>query len=318
MINGATLFAAIRSQSSFGEDIIMAAKTTFRGSFTALVTPFKNGAVDEAAFRSLVDWQIAEGTHGLVPVGTTGESPTLSHDEHKQVVEWCVEEARGRVPVIAGAGSNSTAEAIELAQHAEGAGADAVLVVTPYYNKPTQEGMYQHFKAINDAIGVPIIIYNIPGRSVIDMSTDTMARLFELKNIAGVKDATANVVRISQQRAAMGEDFNQLSGEDATALGFMAHGGHGCISVTSNVAPRLCSDFQTACLRGDFAEALKLHDKLMPLHINLFVESNPGPIKYALSLLGKMDETLRLPLVPISEPTQELVRKAMVHAGLIN
>ncbi|HWW46515.1 MAG TPA: 4-hydroxy-tetrahydrodipicolinate synthase [Xanthobacteraceae bacterium] len=296
----------------------MAAKTTFRGSFTALVTPFKNGAVDEAAFRSLVDWQIAEGTHGLVPVGTTGESPTLSHDEHKQVVEWCVEEARGRVPVIAGAGSNSTAEAIELAQHAEGAGADAVLVVTPYYNKPTQEGMYQHFKAINDAIGVPIIIYNIPGRSVIDMSTDTMARLFELKNIAGVKDATANVVRISQQRAAMGEDFNQLSGEDATALGFMAHGGHGCISVTSNVAPRLCSDFQTACLRGDFAEALKLHDKLMPLHINLFVESNPGPIKYALSLLGKMDETLRLPLVPISEPTQELVRKAMVHAGLIN
>ena len=318
MINGATLFAAIRSQSSFGEDIIMAAKTTFRGSFTALVTPFKNGAVDEAAFRSLVDWQIAEGTHGLVPVGTTGESPTLSHDEHKQVVEWCVEEARGRVPVIAGAGSNSTAEAIELAQHAEGAGADAVLVVTPYYNKPTQEGMYQHFKAINDAIGVPIIIYNIPGRSVIDMSTDTMARLFDLKNIAGVKDATANVVRISQQRAAMGEDFNQLSGEDATALGFMAHGGHGCISVTSNVAPRLCSDFQTACLRGDFAEALKLHDKLMPLHINLFVESNPGPIKYALSLLGKMDETLRLPLVPISEPTQELVRKAMVHAGLIN
>jgi len=318
LINGATLFAAIRSQSSFGEDIIMAAKTTFRGSFTALVTPFKNGAVDEAAFRSLVDWQIAEGTHGLVPVGTTGESPTLSHDEHKQVVEWCVEEARGRVPVIAGAGSNSTAEAIELAQHAEGAGADAVLVVTPYYNKPTQEGMYQHFKAINDAIGVPIIIYNIPGRSVIDMSTDTMARLFELKNIAGVKDATANVVRISQQRAAMGEDFNQLSGEDATALGFMAHGGHGCISVTSNVAPRLCSDFQTACLRGDFAEALKLHDKLMPLHINLFVESNPGPIKYALSLLGKMDETLRLPLVPISEPTQELVRKAMVHAGLIN
>ena len=210
----------------------MTAKTSFRGSFTALVTPFKNGALDEAAFRDLVDWQIAEGTKGLVPVGTTGESPTLSHDEHKQVVEWCIDQAKGRVPVIAGAGSNSTSEAIELAQHAEKAGADAVLVVTPYYNKPTQEGLYQHFKAINDAIGIPIIIYNIPPRSVIDMSVETMARLFELQNIAGVKDATANVVRVSQQRAAMGEDFNQLSGEDATALGFMAHGGHGCISVT--------------------------------------------------------------------------------------
>ena len=210
----------------------MSAKTSFRGSFTALVTPFKNGSVDEKAFRSLVDWQITEGTNGLVPVGTTGESPTLSHAEHNEVVEWCVEQAKGRVPVVAGAGSNSTKEAIELAEHAEEAGADAVLVVTPYYNKPTQEGLYQHFKAINDAIGIPIIIYNIPPRSVIDMSVDTMKRLYELKNIAGVKDATANVVRVSQQRAAMGEDFNQLSGEDATALGFMAHGGHGCISVT--------------------------------------------------------------------------------------
>ncbi len=216
----------------------MAAKTNFRGSFTALVTPFKNGSLDEAAFRSLVSWQISEGTHGLVPVGTTGESPTLNHDEHKRVVEWCIDEAKGRVPVVAGAGSNSTKEAVELAQHAEKAGANAVLVVTPYYNKPTQEGLYQHYKAINDAIGIPIIIYNIPPRSVIDMSVDTMKRLFELKNIAGVKDATASMVRVSQQRAAMGEEFNQLSGEDATILGYMAHGGHGCISVTSNVAPQ--------------------------------------------------------------------------------
>src|SRR5437762_2565471 len=197
----------------------------FKGSFTALITPFKGGQVDDKAFRGLVEWQIAEGTRGLVPVGTTGESPTLSHDEHARVVEWCIDQARGRVPVVAGAGSNSTAEAIEMARHAEQAGADAVLVVTPYYNKPTQEGLYQHFKAINDAIGIPIIIYNIPARSVVDMAVDTMARLFELKNIAGVKDATANVVRVSQQRAAMGPDFNQMSGEDATALGFMAHGG---------------------------------------------------------------------------------------------
>src|SRR5579883_1394514 len=296
----------------------MAAKTRFRGSFTALVTPFKNGSVDEKAFRDFVEWQIAEGTHGLVPVGTTGESPTLSHDEHKQVVEWCVEQARGRVPVIAGAGSNSTAEAIDLARHAEKAGADAVLVVTPYYNKPTQEGLYQHYKAINDAIGIPIIIYNIPGRSVIDMSIDTMKRLYELKNISGVKDATANVVRVSQQRAMIGGDFNQLSGEDATALGFMAHGGHGCISVTSNVAPRLCAEFQGACLRGDFATALKLQDKLMPLHQNLFVETSPAPVKYALSLLGKASDTLRLPMVSIGEKSKAVVRDAMVHAGLIN
>src|SRR5438105_7541464 len=278
----------------------MAAKTNLRGSFTALVTPFKNGSVDEQMCRDLVEWQIAEGTNGLVPVGTTGESPTLSHDEHKQVVEWCVDQAKGRVPVVAGAGSNSTKEAIELARHAEKAGADAVLVVTPYYNKPTQEGMYQHYKAINDAIGIPIIIYNIPGRSVIDMSVDTMTRLFELKNIAGVKDATASMVRVSQQRAAMGEDFNQLSGEDITALGYMAHGGHGCISVTSNVAPRLCSEFHIAWQKGDHATALKLHDKLMPLHTNLFIESNPAPIKDALSLLGKMEEKWRLPMVQVS------------------
>ncbi len=296
----------------------MTAKTRFRGSFTALVTPFKNGSVDEKAFRDLVEWQIAEGTNGLVPVGTTGESPTLSHDEHKEVVSWCVEQARGRVPVIAGAGSNSTKEAIDLSQHAESVGADAVLVVTPYYNKPTQEGLYQHFKAINDAIGIPIIIYNIPARSVIDMSVETMKRLYELKNIAGVKDATANVVRVSQQRAAMGEEFNQLSGEDASALGFMAHGGHGCISVTSNVAPRLCAEFQGACLKGDFGTALKLQDKLMPLHTALFIETNPAPVKYALSLLGKCAETVRLPMVPVGEKTRAAVREAMVHAGLIN
>jgi len=296
----------------------MTAKTSFRGSFTALVTPFKNGAVDEASFRALVEWQIAEGTDGLVPVGTTGESPTLSHDEHKRVVEWCVAQAGKKVPVIAGAGSNSTKEAVELAQHAEKAGADAVLIVTPYYNKPTQEGLYQHFKAINDAIGIPIIIYNIPARSVIDMSVDTMARLFELKNIAGVKDATANVVRVSQQRAAMGPGFNQLSGEDATALGFMAHGGHGCISVTSNVAPRLCGEFQDACLKGDYAGALSIQDKLMPLHTALFIETNPAPAKYALSLLGKCSDAVRLPMVPLAEKTRTAVRDAMVHAGLLN
>jgi 4-hydroxy-tetrahydrodipicolinate synthase len=220
--------------------------------------------------------------------------------------------------VVAGAGSNSTAEAVELSKHAERAGADAVLIVTPYYNKPTQEGLYQHYKAINDAIGIPIIIYNIPGRSVIDMSVETMQRLFELKNIAGVKDATANVMRASQQRAALGPDFNQLSGEDGTALGFMAHGGHGCISVTSNVAPRLCAEFQRACLRGDYATALKLQDKLMPLHTALFIETNPAPAKYALSLLGKCTEAVRLPMVPLADKSKMAVREAMVHAGLVN
>jgi len=296
----------------------MTAKTSFRGSFTALLTPFANGSLDEKAFSNLVEWQIAEGTNGLVPVGTTGESPTLSHDEHKRVVELCVEAANRRVPVVAGAGSNSTKEAIDLSRHAEEAGADAVLIVTPYYNKPTQEGLYQHFKAINDAIGIPIIIYNIPARSVIDMSVDTMKRLFELANIAGVKDATANVIRVSQQRQAMGADFNQLSGEDASALGFMAHGGHGCISVTSNVAPRLCAEFQGACLRGDFAGALALQDKLMPLHTALFLETNPAPAKYALSILGKCGATVRLPMVPVTEATKAAVHSAMVHAGLIN
>jgi 4-hydroxy-tetrahydrodipicolinate synthase len=292
--------------------------THFKGSITALVTPFKDGAVDEAAFRAFINWQIEEGTNGLVPVGTTGESPTLSHKEHDRVVEICVHEARGRVPVIAGAGSNSTAEAVAFSQNAEKVGADAVLVVTPYYNKPTQEGLYQHYKAINDAIGIPIFIYNIPGRSVIDMSVDTMARLYELKNIAGVKDATANLARVSLQRQAMGPDFIQLSGEDATALGFMAHGGHGCISVTSNVAPRLCAEMQNACLKGDYASALKVQDRLMPLHTNLFIETSPAPVKYAASVLGFMEDTVRLPMIPVSDDTRHKVRSAMVHAGLIN
>jgi 4-hydroxy-tetrahydrodipicolinate synthase len=290
----------------------------FKGSFTALVTPFSDGAVDEKAFREHVNWQIEEGTHGLVPVGTTGESPTLTHAEHKRVVEICIEEARGRVPVIAGAGSNNTAEAIDLSRHAEKAGADAVLIVTPYYNKPTQEGLYQHYKAINNAIGIPIFIYNIPGRSVIDMSVETMKRLADLDNIAGVKDATANLARVSLQRQLIGPDFIQLSGEDATALGFNAHGGVGCISVTSNIAPRLCSEFQEACLAGDYGKALSIQDRLMPLHTAIFVETNPSPTKYALSVLGRMSEEPRLPLVATTEPTRDLVRKAMVHAGLIN
>ena len=290
----------------------------FKGSITALVTPMRNGAFDEAGFRAFVDWQIAEGTHGLVPVGTTGESPTLSHEEHRRVVEVCIDEARGRVPVIAGAGSNNTAEAIDLARHAEKAGADAVLVVTPYYNKPNQEGLYRHYKAINDAIGIPIIIYNIPPRSVIDMSVETMARLFELKNIAGVKDATGKIDRISLQRHAMGEGFNQLSGDDSTALGVMAHGGHGCVSVTSNVAPKLLSEFQEACLAGDYARALAYQDRLMPLHRALFLEPNPTGVKYALSVLGKMADDVRLPLVKVSAGTQGEIRQAMVHAGLIN
>ncbi len=290
----------------------------FTGSITALVTPMRDGALDEEAFRNHVEWQIAEGTHGLVPVGTTGETPTLSHDEHKRVVEICIETAKGRVPVIAGAGSNNTREAIDLARFAEKAGADGVLVVTPYYNKPNQEGLYQHFKAINDAIGIPIIIYNIPPRSVIDMSVETMARLYELKNITGVKDATGKIERVSMQRHAMGPEFNQLSGEDATALAFNAHGGQGCISVTANVAPKLLSEFQEACLAGDYARALTYQDRLMPLHQALFVEPNPTGVKYALSVLGRISDDVRLPLVKVSEPTKAVIRSAMVRAGLIN
>jgi len=290
----------------------------FQGSIVALITPFRDGAVDEKAFQELVEWQIAEGTQGLVPVGTTGESPTLSHAEHKRVVDLCIEASAGRVPVIAGAGSNNTAEAIELARHAEEAGANALLVVTPYYNKPNQEGLYQHFKAVDDAVGLPIFIYNIPGRSVIDMAPETMARLFkECRNIAGVKDATASMTMVSLQREACGEDFVQLSGEDATALGFNAHGGTGCISVTANVAPKLCSAFQTACLSGDYARALRLQDTLMPLHQALFLEPNPTGSKYALSILGRCANELRLPLVPVSVETANAIEKAMAHADLL-
>ncbi|MEC9368603.1 MAG: 4-hydroxy-tetrahydrodipicolinate synthase [Pseudomonadota bacterium] len=290
----------------------------FKGSFTALITPFRNGGIDEEAFERFVDWQIEQGTHGLVPVGTTGESPTLSHDEHKRVVELCVNTAKGRVPVIAGAGSNSTAEAVDFTRHASECGASAVLVVTPYYNKPTQEGLYQHYKAINDCADIPIIIYNIPGRSVVDMQVGTMARLFELKNIQGVKDATADMARISRQRMAMGTEFNQLSGEDATALGFMAHGGDGCISVTSNIAPAHCAEFQNACLAGAFGRALEIQDRLMPLHDAMFVESNPGPVKYAAERLGLCGAKTRLPLVPISEASRKIVDEALVKAGLLN
>jgi len=291
----------------------------FTGSITALVTPFSNGAVDEKAFQEFCDWQIKEGTKGLVPVGTTGESPTLSHDEHKRVVELCIEATDKRVPVIAGAGSNNTREAIELAEHAEKAGADAVLVVTPYYNKPTQDGLYAHYKAINDAIGIPIFIYNIPGRSVVDMSVETMARLYkDCANIVGVKDATANLTRPSLQRIACGKDFIQLSGEDPTALGFNAHGGVGCISVTSNVAPRLCAEFQQACLDGDYATALDYQDRLMPLHKALFIETSPAPVKYALSLLDRIKPIVRLPVVEVSESTKAAVRDAMAHAGILN
>lgn len=290
----------------------------FKGSITALITPFKNGAIDEAALTRFVDWQIKEGTHALVPVGTTGESPTLDFDEHKRVIALTVEAAKKRVPVMAGTGSNSTEEAIELSQYAEKAGAEGVLVVTPYYNKPTQEGLYQHFKAINDAINIPIVIYNIPARSIVDMSVATMARCYALKNIVGVKDATANLARPSQQRAAMGPEFCQLSGEDATALGFMAHGGVGCISVASNVAPRLCAEFQNACLAGDFKKALALQDRLMPLHDVLFVETNPGPVKYAVSRLGLCSPEMRLPMVPISDDSKSAVDRVLEQLGLID
>ena len=295
----------------------MAAKTKFRGSFTALVTPFKNGGLDEAAFRALVNWQISEGTNGLVPVGTTGESPTLSHDEHKKVVEWCIGEAKGRVPVVAGAGSNSTKEAVELARHAEQAGADAVLVVTPYYNKPTQEGLYQHFKAINDAVDLPIIIYNIPPRCVIDMSVATMARLAKLPNIVGVKDATNDLGRPLRTRNAIGPDFCQLSGEDGTAVAFLAQGGQGCISVTANVAPRLCADLHEGWQRGDLKAVQRLNERLAPLHDALFAETSPGPVKYAASLLGRCAAATRLPLCEVAAETKERVRREMKALGLV-
>jgi 4-hydroxy-tetrahydrodipicolinate synthase len=292
----------------------------FRGSFTALVTPFRqDGSLDEKAFADLVEWQIGEGTQGLVPVGTTGESPTLSHAEHRRVVEICVETAKGRVPVIAGAGSNNTSEAIELVQYAEKVGADAVLVVTPYYNKPNQRGLYVHFAAIAKATKLPIFIYNIPPRSVIDMTPETMGRLaHDFKNIVGVKDATAKVDRVSDQRITCGADFIQLSGEDASALGFNAHGGSGAISVTANVAPRLCAEFQEASLAGDRDRAIELQDRLMPLHKAIFIEPGLCGAKYALSRLGRVKNTVRSPLVTIEAATAGQIDAAMQHAGLIN
>jgi len=291
----------------------------FQGSMVALITPMtKDGAVDGKAFQDLVEWQIAEGTEALVPVGTTGESPTLSHDEHKRVVEMCVEAARRRVPVIAGAGSNSTAEAIDFARHAKKAGADATLVVTPYYNKPTQEGMVLHFTAIADAVDLPLFIYNIPPRSVIDMTPETMGRLAKHRNIIGVKDATANLARPLHQKRSCGDDFIQLSGEDHTALAFNAAGGVGCISVTANVAPRLCAEMQKAWREGRVREAQAIQDRLTPLHDALFAETSPGPVKYAASLLGRGTDHCRLPLAPTQEATRQRVREAMTSAGLLN
>jgi 4-hydroxy-tetrahydrodipicolinate synthase len=290
----------------------------FKGSFVALITPFKNGHVDEKRFQELVDWQIKEGTHGLVPCGTTGESPTLSHEEHHRVVELCIEATGKRVPVVAGTGSNSTEEAISLTKHAKKAGADAALVVTPYYNKPTQEGLYQHYKAISDAVDLPVIVYNIPPRCIVDISVETMARIAKLPNVIGVKEATGDVTRFTKHRRLIGKDFVQLSGDDALALAQMAAGGDGCISVTANVAPRQVSEFQSACLSGNFTKARELHERLAPLHEALFVETSPSPVKYAASLLGKCDAKVRLPLVEPQEATRQRVREAMVTAGLLN
>jgi 4-hydroxy-tetrahydrodipicolinate synthase len=288
----------------------------FKGSYTALITPFRDQKLDEAAFERFVEWQISQGTNGLVPVGTTGECPTVSHAEHKRLVEICIAVTKKRVPVIAGAGSNSTAEALDFTRHAKQAGADAVLVVMPYYNKPTQEGMFRHIEALNE-VGIPIMLYNVPARTIADMLPETMARCAKLKNVVGVKDATSNLARASQQRHLCGPKFAMLSGEDATALGFNAHGGQGAISVTSNVAPALCAQFQAACQSGDFATALKLQDKLMPLHDAMFVETSPGPVKYAVSKLGLCLPDTRLPMVPVSEATKRAVDAAMVSAGLL-
>lgn len=289
----------------------------FKGSFVALVTPFKDGALDEAAFRSFVDWQITEGTDGLVPCGTTGESPTLSHDEHKRVTELCIEVTDGRVPVIAGAGSNSTAEAVDLAKHAKGAGADAVLVVTPYYNKPTQAGLIAHYSAIHDAVDIPIVIYNIPGRSVVDMTVDTMAELARLENIVGVKDATSDLNRPMLTRNACGADFCQLSGEDGTAIPFLAGGGVGCISVTANILPKMCADMQRKWADGDVAGAMDLQYALMDVHGAMFCETSPGPVKYALELMGKCSAEVRLPLTDISDATKARVRAALEGVGAL-
>ena len=290
----------------------------FQGSMPALVTPFSDGKLDLDALKSLVEWQIESGSSALVPVGTTGESPTLTHEEHETVIEEVVKAAAGRVPVIAGAGSNNTAEGIRFIQHAAKVGADAALVVTPYYNKPTQEGMYQHFKAMHDAADIPIIIYNIPGRSVVDMTPDTMGRLARLPRIIGVKDATGDISRVAKQRISCGKDFVQISGEDATAISFNAQGGVGCISVTANVAPGLCAEMQAATLRGDYATALEITDRLMPLHIAIFLEPGLAGAKYGLSLLGRCREEVRLPLVEVSDGTKLAIKDAMIHAGLLN
>ena len=293
----------------------------FKGSIVALITPFKDSNLDEESFVSIIHYHLKNGTNGLVPGGTTGESPTISHEEHRKIIEICVKESNGKIPVIAGTGSNSTDEAVALTKFSEKAGADAALVVTPYYNKPTQEGLYQHYKAINDNCGIPIIIYNIPPRSVVDMSVDTMARLFELKNIIGVKDATANLDRVTQQKNKMGDKFVQLSGEDGTALEFNLGGGNGCISVTANIAPKLCSEFQEASLAKNnnnlISKAKQINEKLLPLHNSLFIESNPSGVKYGASLLGLCSEEVRLPLVKTTAPTKKIVKSAMSRAGLL-
>lgn len=290
----------------------------FKGSFVALITPFKNGEVDKAKFKSFVEWQIAEGTHGLVPCGTTGESPTLSHDEHDEVIEMCLEVANGRVPVVAGTGSNSTAEAIRLTEHAKKVGADAALIVTPYYNKPTQEGLYRHYAAIADKVDIPIIIYNIPGRSIVDMSVETMARLAEIPNIVGVKDASADAMRPMKTAMQIGPEFSQLSGEDGTIVPFLAGGGDGCISVTANVAPRACSELHEAWQARDLDTVMNIQTRLMPLHVAMFCEASPGPVKYGASLLGKCEAETRLPLCEIAESSKAQVRDAMQSAGLLN
>ena len=290
----------------------------FRGSITALVTPLRNDQIDEQALQDLVDWQISAGTNGLVPCGTTGEAPTLTHAEHRHVVELTIHAAAGRVPVIAGTGSNSTEEAIQLSRFAEAAGANALLIVAPYYNRPSQEGIYQHYQQIDRAVGIPIIMYNIPPRSVVDISVETMKRIFEdCPNVIGVKDATMNLARPSLERMACGKQFNLLSGEDATALGYMAHGGHGCVSVTANVAPRLCAEFQAACRAGDFGQALAYQDMLMPLHRALFLDPNPAGPKFALQRLGKISGEIRLPLLAVAPAVAEQIEAAMAHAGLL-
>ena len=289
----------------------------FKGSFTALITPFKDGKFDETSFRSLIDFQLKSGTHGLVPTGTTGESPTLSHEEHIRIVEVCIEQTNKKVPVIAGTGSNSTEEAIYLTKHAKKAGADAALVVTPYYNKPSQEGLLQHFTKIANSVDIPIVIYNIPGRSIVDMNNETMSKLFEIENVIGVKDATGDIPRVYFTRNEVSNEYNMLSGDDSTTLAFMAYGGHGAISVTSNIAPKLCSDFHNLCMDKNFYDASLINDKLMPLHRALFLESSPGPVKYAASKLNLCLEEVRLPVTTINNDTKKIIDSALRHASLI-